>query len=152
MGSHLRSAHKGRHSTQAEHMPKSHREHAEWTPQRLVRWAEHTGPNTVGVISRILERRIHPTHSYRACLSILRLGKTYGEERLELACRRALSLGACSYKSLESILRQGLERLPHPTLDKLQTLRLHGILKALAEQRKPRHRQSELRGTPRPAG
>ena len=32
--------------------------------------------------------------------------------RLELACRRALSLGACSYKSLESILRQGLESLP----------------------------------------
>ena len=32
--------------------------------------------------------------------------------RLELACRRALSLGACSYKSLESILRQGLEKLP----------------------------------------
>lgn len=32
--------------------------------------------------------------------------------RLELACRRAISLGACSYKSLESILRQGLENLP----------------------------------------
>ncbi|HGS7388843.1 TPA: IS21 family transposase, partial [Klebsiella pneumoniae] len=41
-----------------------------------------------------------------------RLGKIHGEVRLELACRRALSLGACSYKSLESILRQGLENLP----------------------------------------
>src|SRR5690606_3915627 len=39
VASHLRSMHKGRHSTQAEHMPKSHREHAEWTPQRLIRWA-----------------------------------------------------------------------------------------------------------------
>jgi hypothetical protein len=64
------------------------------------------------VIGHILERRIHPTHGYRACLGILRLGKTHGEERLELACRRALRLGACSYKSLESILRQGLENLP----------------------------------------
>ncbi|MDG6387842.1 hypothetical protein, partial [Pseudomonas syringae] len=27
-------------------------------------------------------------------------------------CQRALALGACSYKSLESILRQGLEKLP----------------------------------------
>ena len=112
VASHLRSPHKGRHSTQAEHMPKSHREHAEWTPQRLIRWAEQTGPNTAGVISHILERRIHPTQGYRACLGILRLGKTHGEVRLELACRRALSLGACSYKSLESILRQGLENLP----------------------------------------
>ncbi|SUD59432.1 ISPsy14, transposase [Ectopseudomonas oleovorans] len=45
--------------------------------------------------------------NYRACLGILRLGKTHGEARLELACRRAISLGTCSYKSLESILRQG---------------------------------------------
>ncbi|MBN0063355.1 transposase, partial [Pseudomonas aeruginosa] len=78
VASHLRSPHKGRHSTQTEHMPKSHREHAEWTPQRLIRWAEQTGPNTAGVIGHILERRIHPTQGYRACLGILRLGKTHG--------------------------------------------------------------------------
>lgn len=63
------------------------------------------------MIRHILERRIHPPHGYRACLGILRLGKTHGEERLEAACQRALGLGACSYKSLESILRQGLEGL-----------------------------------------
>lgn len=93
-------------------MPKSHREHAEWTPQRLIHWAEQTGPNTAGVIAYILERRIHPQHGFRACLGILRLSKQHGEARLEAACQRALALGACSYKSLESILRQGLERLP----------------------------------------
>lgn len=43
VASHLRSSRKGRHSTQTAHMPKSHREHAEWTPQRLVRWTEQTG-------------------------------------------------------------------------------------------------------------
>ncbi len=112
VASHLRSPHKGRHTTQTDHMPKSHREHAEWTPQRLIHWAEQTGSNTAGVIAHILERRIHPQHGFRACLGILRLGKQHGEERLEAACQRALALGACSYKSLESILRQGLERLP----------------------------------------
>ena len=112
VASHRRSPHKGRHTTQTEHMPKSHREHAEWTPQRLIRWAEQTGPNTAGVIAYILERRIHPQHGFRACLGILRLSKQHGEARLEAACQRALALGACSYKSLESILRQGLERLP----------------------------------------
>ena len=114
VASHVRAQLKGRHSTQVGHMPKSHREHAEWTPQRLVRWAEQTGPHTAGVIQHILERRSHPSHGYRACLGILRLGKAHGEDRLEAACQRALSLGACSYKSLESILRQGLERLPLP--------------------------------------
>lgn len=112
VASHRRSLHKGRHTTQTEHMPKSHREHAEWTPQRLIRWAEQTGPHTAGVIAYILENRVHPQHGFRACLGILRLSKQHGEARLEAACQRALALGACSYKSLESILRQGLERLP----------------------------------------
>lgn len=105
VASHLRSPHKGRHTTQTEHMPKIHREHAEWTPQRLIRWAEQTGPNTAGVIAYILERQHHSQHSFRACLGILRLSKQHDEERLEAVCQRALALDACSYKSLESILR-----------------------------------------------
>ncbi len=44
----------------------------------------------------------------------MRLGKRYGAERLEAACRRALAIGACSYKSLESILKQGLDAQPVP--------------------------------------
>ena len=44
----------------------------------------------------------------------MRLGKSYSPERLEAACRRALRLGACSYKSIESILKKGLDRQPLP--------------------------------------
>ena len=44
----------------------------------------------------------------------MRLGKSYSPERLEAACRRALTLGACSYKSMESILKKGLDRQPLP--------------------------------------
>ena len=44
----------------------------------------------------------------------MRLGKSYGAERLEAACRRALTIGACSYKSIESILKNGLDRAPLP--------------------------------------
>ena len=116
VASHLRSSLKGRHTTVAEHMPASHRHYAEWTPQRLIRWAEKMGPATAAVIQTILERRVHPQQGFRSCLGILRLGKGFGEQRLEAACRRALRLGACSYKSIESILRQGLDRkaLPEP--------------------------------------
>jgi transposase len=110
VASHLRSHLKGRHTTVAEHMPIAHRQYAEWTPQRLIRWAEKTGPATAGVIQTILERRVHAQQGFRSCLGILRLGKGFGEERLEAACRRALTLGACSYKSIESILRKGLDR------------------------------------------
>jgi hypothetical protein len=38
------------------------------------------------------------------------LGKRYGEGRLEAACRRAIRIGACSYKSIESILKHDLDQ------------------------------------------
>jgi transposase len=114
VASHVRSHLKGRHTTVVEHMPTSHRSYAEWTPQRLIRWAEKTGPATAGVVQTILERRAHPQQGFRSCLGIMRLGKSFGEQRLEAACRRALTLGACSYKSIESILRQGLDRKALP--------------------------------------
>jgi transposase len=47
---------------------------------------------------------------YRACLGILRLAKTYSNPRLEAACRRAWEAQACSYPSLKSILKRGLDR------------------------------------------
>jgi transposase len=119
VASHLRSHLKGRHTTVAEHMPTSHRQYAEWTPQRLIRWAEKTGPATAGVIRTILERRVHPQQGFRSCLGILRLGKDFGEPRLEAACQRALTLGACRYKSIESILRKGLDRRPLPQQQEL---------------------------------
>ena len=114
VASHIRSHLKGRHTTVAEHMPESHRQYAQWTPQRLIGWAEKTGPATAGVIQSVLQSRAHPQQGFRACLGILRLGKGFGDERLEAACRRAVGIGACSYKSIESILRQGLERQPLP--------------------------------------
>jgi transposase len=121
VASHVRSALKGRHTTVAEHMPKAHREYAQWTPQRLIAWAQKTGPATASLIETILRRRKHPQQGFRTCLGILRLSQSYGEERLEAACRRALLIGAYSYKSLDSILRNGLDR---QTTDPQQELTL----------------------------
>jgi transposase len=110
VASHPRSHLKGRHTTLPEHLPAAHRSYAQWTPQRLIRWAEKTGPATASMVQTILERRAHPQQGFRSCLGIMRWGKRFGEERLEAACRRALTLGAYSYKSIESILRRGLDR------------------------------------------
>jgi transposase len=120
VASHLRSHLKGRHTTVAEHMPAAHRQYAEWTPERLIRWAEKTGPATAGVIQTLLHSRAHPQQGFRACLGILRLSKGYGDERLEAACRRALRIGSASYKSIDSILRQGLDRKALPEQQELE--------------------------------
>ena len=44
----------------------------------------------------------------------MRLGKRYGPERLEAACRRALAINSARYKSVESILKNGLDQQPLP--------------------------------------
>jgi transposase len=91
-------------------MPRPHREYAEWTPERLVRWAQKAGPSVAGLVETVMATRVHPQHGFRSCLGILRLGERYGFERLEAACRRALQIGAASYRSVSSILKAGLDR------------------------------------------
>ena len=129
VASHVRSTTKGRHTTVPEHMPKAHRAYAEWTPQRLVHWAEQTGPATAGVIGQILRSRVHPQQGFRSCLGILRLGERYGSERLEAACQRALRLHACRYQSLASILAHGLDRQPLPEQAELTLPAAHDHLR-----------------------
>ncbi|MGB7552169.1 MAG: IS21 family transposase [Chromatiaceae bacterium] len=129
IASHVRSPLKGRHTTVAEHMPKGHREFAEWTPERLVRWAEQRGPATAGVIGHILAHRPHPQQGFRSGLGILRLGERYGHERLEAACARALRLNACRYQSIESILQRGLDRQALPEQHSLELPATHDHLR-----------------------
>ncbi len=96
------------------HRPPSHRAYLEWTPERIVAWASRTGPKTAKLVERILSSRRHPEQGYRACLGVLRLGKRYGDPRLEAACARALALKSTSYKTARSILEHGADRLPLP--------------------------------------
>ena len=112
VASHERSFAAYQHTTIGEHMPKSHRAHLEWTPSRMIHWGETVGTATAQLVRTVLESRPHPEMGYRACLGILRLGKTYSNERLEAASQRALQLGACSYQSLKSILQRSLDRQP----------------------------------------
>lgn len=114
VASHTRSSERGRHTTLKEHMPKSHREYAEWTPQRLVAWAGKTGPNTAALAEKIMSSRAHPQQGYRSVLGLIRLAKTYTPQRLEAACQRALKLNVSTYKSVASILKTGLDRQPLP--------------------------------------
>ena len=114
VASHASSDRRGRPTTLKEHMPKKHQQYAEWTPERLVRWADKIGPHTAELIEKVMAARIHPQQGFRSCLGILRLGKSYGEKRLEAAARRANQIGGRSYKSVESILKNGLDRKPLP--------------------------------------
>ena len=118
---HVRNPRQHRHTTIPDHMPSAHRRHAEWTPTRLLREAEAIGPSTIALVERILATKPHPEQGFRACLGILRLVRSSGPERLEAACQRGVDIGARTYGSVQSILRNGLDRAfrPEPVPDEL---------------------------------
>lgn len=114
VAAHVRSYVPRRHTTVPEHMPESHRKHLEWTPGRLLNWGQKIGTGTRAVVQWQLENRPHPEQGYRACLGLLNLVKLYGEDRLEAACRRALSIGSPTRKRIIAILKANLDQ--HPDL------------------------------------
>ncbi len=112
VATHIRCYQRGAHTTLSEHMPKSHREHAQWSPKRLIQWARSIGPNTGLIVEHLLRSKPHPEQGYRVCLGLLALAREFGEPRLEAASRLAVQLGSLTRKSLQSILESGRDLCP----------------------------------------
>jgi hypothetical protein len=94
VAAHVRSYQKGKHTTLPEHMPKSHRKHMKWTPGRLLNWGQNIGARHA--CRRAVAAR-EPTPSGAGLPRVPGVAEPvqdYGEERLEAACRRALTIGA----------------------------------------------------------
>jgi transposase len=108
---HMRSYIPGKHTTTEEHRPKKHQD-LKWTSSFMVDKGREVGPATADVLQKIMSERKHPELGYRSCLGVLRFGKRYSNERLEAACRRAIVMNACSYRSIKSILENSLDREP----------------------------------------
>jgi transposase len=114
VASHVLSEKTGEATTLTEHMPKSHQKYLGRTPTGLAEEARQIGPFTGQLVEATLAAKRHPEQGYRSCMGILRLAKIYPAERMEAAAQRALKARAYSSRSMESILRNQLDRLPLP--------------------------------------
>ena len=112
VASHLRSFVARRFTTASEHRPKAHQRYLDWTPSRVIEWAGKIGPAATEVATRILASNHHPEQGFRSCLGLIRLTKDYTPERVEAASRRALTVNACTYQSVKSILKNNLDGQP----------------------------------------
>jgi transposase len=110
IAAHIRSYVKRGHTTLPEHMPSSHRRYRDWTLERFKQEASVIGPHTSTLVDVILRERPHPEQGFRSCHGILKLVGSYGRERLEAACERALIIGTRSFRSVKSILNTRLDR------------------------------------------
>jgi transposase len=112
VAAHARSYVPYKHTTCKDHMPPAHRQHADWSPSRILSWAGTIGPNTVRFVQALIDSRAFPEQSYRAALGVLRLAKHYPKDRIEAAAQRAVRFRALSFRAFRGILAKGLDRLP----------------------------------------
>ena len=113
VASHMRAGPEdGRETTVTAHMPAKHRHYAGMTVQKVQAEAQKVGPNVVTLVEVILRNKPRPEQGIRACVGVLKLKRGSGPERLDAACARALAMGACSLKSVTSILQNRLEDQP----------------------------------------
>ena len=132
VASHARSFVADQATTIAQHRPKAHQQYLEWTPSRLLSWADAAGPHTAELFRQILAAKPHPEMGYRSCLGLVRLGGKHATGRLEAAAARALHFGACSLHSVESILQHHLESQPLAVPETPPPAMLHDNLRGAA--------------------
>ena len=112
----------GQYSTVTDHMPESHQQYLQWDGERFCSWASKVGPHTETVVKVILASHKIEQQGYRSCLALLKLGDVYSVSRLEAACARALQYTPSpSFKSIQTILKSGSDRLVEESAEKKST-------------------------------
>ncbi len=100
----------GARSTLDDHMPPEALAYKQQDPQWCLHQAESIGPHCHQLIEQLLGSRV--LDNLRAAQGLIGLGKKYGPLRLESACHRALFFDNPRYRTVKSILEQGMDQLP----------------------------------------
>jgi transposase len=110
---HMRSFDSGRATTLEVHRPPQHlRACVSETSENLIARAARVGSACAVAVQEVLDKYPYPEMGFRSCQGLLRFQKTYGRERLEQACARAVELGVCSYRSIANMLKNNRETQP----------------------------------------
>ena len=116
VASHARSWEIPGATTETSHQPKSHQRYREWTPTRLLEWAEAIGSFTRRLVEAMLIDKPHPEAGYRAAMGLRPLASQYGDQRLEAAATRAVRAKLFRLDNIRSILQTRLDQQPLPML------------------------------------
>ena len=109
-------------------MPEDHQKYLKWDKKRFIGWAEKIGPNTVIAIKSILASYRVEQQGYKSCMGILKLADRYSLNRLETACKKALSYTPHpSYKIIKNIMATGQDKLKDEQQERSSALNEHGF-------------------------
>jgi len=110
VATHPRLKRPGERSTVDEHMPPEALAYKMQDPQWCLKQSEQVGPACYQLIRRLFYNKV--LDNLRAAQGVIRLAKKYGPARLEAACTRALHFENVKYRTVKSILHQGLDQVP----------------------------------------
>jgi transposase len=118
---HTRTTRRNGYSTKEEHMPEKHLRYKEtkgWDGEYFLAQGIKVGINTQSVIARLLVKNQFAAQTYNSCLGIFSLGKKYGNDRLESACKLAMTAPFTTYQIISNILKNNRdkEEISEPTL------------------------------------
>ena len=100
-------------------MPPNHQQYIQWNGERFRKWAEKIGENTFEVVSAILSGYKVEQQGYKSCMGLMKLADKYTPERLENACRKALTYTTRpSLKNIQAIISSGQDKVTEDTSDK----------------------------------
>jgi transposase len=129
---HVRSYKKHGYSTIAAHMPQAHLQYQQqqgWTADEFLLQAEKIGPTTHAYMQQVLSGRRFTEQTYKACQGLMRLARSYGPERMEAACSRALQGHSYNYRTILNILSANLDKLQPTNQTCLFSLPAHDNLR-----------------------
>ena len=111
---HRRSFKPHGYTTITEHMPESHQRYHEqqgWRAEDFLLQAKNIGIVTHAYIQKVLNRGHFVQQNYTICIGIFRLSKSYGNDRIEAACKRALRGTVYNYNTILNILNRNLDKV-----------------------------------------
>lgn len=101
------------YTTSPEHLASTHQFVSDWSASRFIDWANSIDGCVGEFIIKIIDSRNHPEQAYKSCLGILTYEKKVGKQRLINACKRALDYKIYSFKAIQNILENNLDKIEY---------------------------------------
>ena len=124
ISSHKRSFKPGQYVTIRDHLSSAHKFYGDWSPTYFEKLAKPLGQAVVSYIKALIGQSAYPEIGYKQCLGIIALKNTYATERINNACKRALSFHRYGYRIIENILENKMD-LQQPTSNETTHIEPH---------------------------
>lgn len=109
IASHKRSFKPGHYVTIRDHLSSSHQFYGDWSPAYFAKLAKPLGADVESYVKALIGQAAYPEVGYKQCLGIIHLKKEYPIQRINNACKRALSFHRYSYRIIKNILENKMD-------------------------------------------